>query len=326
MVKTCSKCLVLLAAMLTLASTARADVIVDDSFSYPTGPITGQNGGHGWTDAWSSSDPNNPNQVTPGSLTFSSNGTFLATAGNMLTTVGNNSGSFRNPPTAFGNYGGNQNQDLWFSFLAANTPTGATSNSYAGLSLFLDNSATSKQEQFFIGALTDPNSGATVYGVQNPSAAPDDRGAFTTNTAADAKTHFIVTELRFTASGTTEAALYIDPTPGAAVDDGTGNFVPTQYADSADPVYSYTTTPSFQFNDLRLQSGPTANGTGANTSFNFDELRMGNTYLDVAPAQQSPAPEPSGKATLLIIGSLLTLILARRLPRRSPATPPSPPA
>ncbi len=100
------------------------------------------------------------------------------------------------------------------------------------------------------------------------------------------------------------------------------NHIPTQTA-----ALDYSFTNSFQFNDLRLQSGPT-NGSSANTSFNFDELRMGNTYLDVAPAESpAAAPEPSGKATLLILGGLLTLILARRrlLRRRSSEILPVPP-
>ena len=45
-------------------------------------------------------------------------------------TVGGDVGAYRRPPTAFGPYGGDVNQDLWISFLAHNTPGGTTAGGF----------------------------------------------------------------------------------------------------------------------------------------------------------------------------------------------------
>lgn len=280
--------LLLLAAPLAHAQNS---LIVSDSFNDPTGSITGRYGGYGWQyqHDWTSSSTTNPDQVTAGSLSFSQNGETLVTSGNKLTTAGSNVGAYRKPPTAFGPYGGDVNQDIWIGFLAANT-TGSMSNSYAGLSLF------NTTEQFFIGVPLGMNG----YGFQNDTVNGIDGGPQYLDPSfvpADTKTHFIVTHLSFTASGTTTVNLYVDPTPGVATPDASGNEFPTQLA-AVEKVY---TTP-FQFNELRFQSGSDA------PPYNFDELRMGNTYLDVAPAA---APEPGPLVILGAGASFLALAVGR---------------
>ncbi len=274
--------LLLLAAPLAHAQNS---LIVSDSFNDPTGAITGRYGGYGWQyqHDWTSSSSTNPDQVTAGSLSFSQNGATLVTSGNKLTTVGSDVGAYRRPPTDLGPYGGSVNQDIWIGFLAANTTS--------SLSLF------NTTEQFFIGAPL----GVGGYGFQNDSVRGLDGSPQFLDSSfvpADTTTHFLVTHLSFTASGTTTVSLYVDPTPGVDTTDTNGNHYPTQLA-AVEKVY---TTP-FQFNEVRFQSGSDAHG------YNFDELRMGNTYLDVAPAV---VPEPGPAVVLGAGASFLALAACRR--------------
>lgn len=234
----------LLAAMVVMPRFARAQtsLIVRDSFEYATGSIAGDDGGYGWEgQAWTTSSSSTPDNVTAGSLTFSENGRALVTSGNKLTTVGSNVGAYRNPPTDFGAYGGDNNQDLWIGFLASNT-TSNLSSSYAGLSLLQNGT-----EEFFIGA---PN-GANTYGFQNDSVVgfANDPQLDANNTAVNATTHFIVTHLSFSASGSTEATLYIDPTPGVTTMDEFGDVVP-----DVAPAADYTYETSFQFSQMRFST------------------------------------------------------------------------
>lgn len=262
-------------AVLLCTGFARAQnsLIVSDSFDDAPGPITGDYGGYGWQyqHDWTSNDNSRPNLVTTGGLTFNAGGRTLTTSGNKLTTIGNDEGSYRRPPTDFGAYGGSVNQDIWISFLAANTTASANSN-YAGLSLFNAGS-----EQFFIGVPLNTN----AYGFQNDSTGNTDAGPQTIDpavVATDTTTHFLVTHLSFSASGSTEVSFFVDPTPGQSMSDPFGNPAPTQ---APDVVADYTS--GFNFDQIRFQSGGT-------TQFNFDEFRMGNNFLDVALANATPEP------------------------------------
>ncbi len=283
-----SALLLLLAAH---AAHAQSTLIVGDGFSGPPGAITGQSGGYGWQAGknWTSSNASTPDQVTSGGLSFSQGGQTLAVSGGKLTTVGGDVGAYRRPPTDFGNYGGAVNQDIWIGFLASNT-TADMASSYAGLSLF------NASEQFFVGVLY----GTDAYGFQNTSVnGPDGAPQVVSSALAapDRQTHFLVTHFSFTASGTTEVTLYVDPTPGLDI--------------AQNPVLDKVYTTGFQFNEIRFQSGSDA--SGAAYPYNFDELRMGGTYLDVAPVA---APEPSSFA-VFGLGLLSLSVLAVKARKRT---------
>ncbi len=266
-----------------LAAPARAQLIVSDSFNYSPGPVTGQGGGTGWAGNWTNSG-SGADTVVSGGLTYSHGGAPLAVAGNTLMTSGSNVGAYRKPPTSFGAYGGNVNQDIWIGFLAA-APSAGDPTGYAGLSLF-----SSGTEVFFTGEAL----GTGMYGFQNHARAGLDGSAQLSGVSASTTTHFLVLHLNFTASGTTEASLYIDPTPGVT---------PTQ-----NPAVDKIFPSAFQFDQVRFQSG-----TSANALFFFDELRMGNTFADVSPvalpaptlSSLSPATAPAGSPAfyLLVNGS-----------------------
>ncbi len=270
---------------------AQSTLIVADGFAGPNGAITGQSSGYGWQAGknWTSSSTSNPDQVTRSGLSFSQGGQALAVSGSgKLTTVGGDVGAYRRPPTDFGAYGGSVNQDIWIGFLTANT-TSDMASAYAGLSLF------NTSEQFFIGV----PSGTDAYGFQNNSInGPDGAAQVVPSTFVQpgSQTHFLVTHFSFTASGTTEVTLYVDPTPGGSAAAQTAQL---------DKVY----TTGFQFNEIRFQSGSDSNS--AAHPYNFDEFRMGNTYGDVAPAA---APEPSPIAALGfgVLGLSALALKARR--------------
>ncbi len=116
---------------------------------------------------------------------------------------------------------------------------------------------------------------------------------FLTGTATDTTTHLLVLDLEFTASGSTEANLYVDPTPGTA---------PT-----GAPQATEDYTNGFVFNQFRFQSG-----SAAGYAYNFDELRMGGSYADIAPVA---APEPGG-ATVLALGGFALASAAWRRRRK----------
>lgn len=298
----------LIAAAVCLAPAARADLIVGDGFAYPAGPIVGRNGGTGWANSWTTTNNSAAPAVSSPGLTFSQNSSTLAVSGNSLTTPGGDLGAFRRPPTAFGAYGGSPDpsQDLWISFLVKNTSGGSMTDGYGGLSLFHDDPNTHiGTEQFFIGR----TAGSSLYGFQNVSqAAVNDAqtGVFATGTTADTTTHLLVMNLTFTPSGTTYAALYVDPTPG--VTDGGGQ--PTGYTSEIDNSNS-PFVDGFQFDQFRFQSG------GAmNSAFTFDEVRMGTQYLDVVPQQIAPTPEP-GVLTFWLTGCGGLGLVALRRRRRA---------
>jgi hypothetical protein len=293
------------AMLLMLGAGAQAQLIVSDGFNDAPGAITGDGGGVGWANNWTSGSTTNPDQVTSGGLTYSQDGIALATSENKLSMAGDGIGAYRRLPTADGSYGGDVNQDVWISFLAQDTAGGATSGGNAGLLLYEDNVG----ETLFIGAQPDPNSaaGAEEYGFTNPGA-PTESGSGDIELAGVAPstaTDFLVAHLSFTASGSTEVTLYIDPVPGETTTDPYGDVVPVGYTDSVVEDYEN----GFEFDEFGLSSGPDA------SPFNFDEIRAGDTYLDVAPAA---APEP-GEIVPLAIGasSLLVMALGARRKRRT---------
>ncbi len=122
--------------LLSAGGSAKAQLVVSDGFGDAPGAITNDGGGAGWpTDNdhnWFTEGGPPADQVTLGGLTFTAGGKTLDASGNKLTTVGSNTGAFRNLP---GLYGGNNNQTLWVGFLASNGSS-ANLRGYAGLSLF----------------------------------------------------------------------------------------------------------------------------------------------------------------------------------------------
>ena len=123
------------ALLLGSAALSQAAVLVSEDFSYGDGPLNGQNGGTGFSDAWSSS---------------------VNVAGGV---VGGNSPSFRNFSTAFASSG-----ILWVSFDWGHDSS--TGSAYGGLTFYVGGT-----EKFLIGNTWDPSTwnmnGATPTSVSS---------------------------------------------------------------------------------------------------------------------------------------------------------------
>ncbi|HZL34343.1 MAG TPA: PEP-CTERM sorting domain-containing protein [Tepidisphaeraceae bacterium] len=121
------------AGMLPMA--ASASQVASDSFAYPTGSILGDNGGSGWSGAWTGSS----NNVTAPGFTYSDGAHSEPVAGNRLNLSNANGGNFRgvSAPVTTGT--------LYLSYIGS-VPD---NSSYAGVSLFSGGGGGS--ENLFIG-------------------------------------------------------------------------------------------------------------------------------------------------------------------------------
>ena len=260
----------LVAAGLFVTTHAQAQMLSHDSFSYAAGStLAGQNGGTGFGAAYTA---NNGGLTTAAAgLTYiDANGKTLPTAGNAAALAGGNAGVFRTLSSTLG--GGNGT--IYVSFLEQVNATTA----YAGLSLFTGTGT----EQVFFGS----GGAGGLPAVNLESTGP---GTGTGETALTT-TGFVVAELQF----------------GTAAAGGSGVTVrlfdnPTLGTQPATANYTASNATSFTFNSIRIQSGA---DTGS-----VDEVRIGDTYADVAPV-----PEPTTMALSLLGGAgMLGFVIRRRV-------------
>lgn len=207
------------AAIAMAASAARGNLITYEGFNYSPGALAGDNGGSGWTNAWS---------VSGTSGTVSSTGmTYTDGSGKMLPVTGgsanvNSQGDFRTPSST------PNSGTLYISFIAQ-VPT--ASGSYFGLSLF--NSAS---EVLFLGA---PNADAD-WGI-DPKA-----GTVVTGTTSITNSTFLVYEVQFGASSSTISEY---DNPSLTAQPGPANATTT----------TTDLTTASGWTQIRVQSGENAN-------------------------------------------------------------------
>ena len=261
----------LAAAGLFVTTHAQAQMLSHDSFSYAAGStLAGQNGGTGFGAAYTA---NGAGLTTAAAgLTYTdANGKTLPAAGNAAALAGGNAGVFRTLSSTLG--GGNGT--VWVSFLEqVNGTTG-----YAGLSLFTGTGGT---EHVFFGS----GGAGGLPAINLESTGP---GTGTGETALTT-TGFVVAELQF----------------GTAAAGGSGVTVrlfdnPTLGTQPATANLTESNATSFTFDTIRIQSG---SDTGS-----VDEVRLGDTFADVAPV-----PEPTTTALSLLGGAgMLGFIIRRRV-------------
>ena len=249
-----------LAASLALLATwpLRAALISYDGADYPANStLNTRNGGLGWLNAWSGL-----NRAVADGLQFPG----LVTAANRLLTVGGNQASLRTISTAgfssllTGGKFGLDGTELWLSVLARRE-TNQDFTEYAGLSLFDGGT-----EELFLGI---PSGGFAHWGMQlfDLGAAPGNITAASYAPVTTGETVFLVLRLRFAASDTVD--LFVNPTPGV---------VPTR----PDATRSGA---NIRFDRIRIQSGPYV----SQPPLSLDEIRLGESYADVAPGVPGPA-------------------------------------
>lgn len=256
----------------------RATLLAYEGFNYTAGAtVDSLGGGTGWSDNWSSANPNPPS-VTAGGLTFGS----LVTVGDKLTVPfvsgENGRGAQRNLSSSAAGYfdsGDNlTNSTAWMSILVQ--PGSDTTDN---LNVQLGNTANSQPSFTIASAVVGSG---TYYGFDGPSSF-DSTGVSVKN----GTTVFLVAEITFVNPGAfsegTNVTLYVDPTPGLTA-----------------PAAG-TASVSGSIKTLAASGGVSVIGNG----WSFDELRFGTTYADVAPAVPEPAPlalAAAAGAGLLLLG------------------------
>jgi len=268
--------LLLLLALCRNSSPTAAALLAADEFDYQgASVITRANGGLGWADAWTGNS-----FVTAGSLSYP----HLLNAGHKLTTCACPSGSdsfkcsyrtisSERLPDLFDEGAlGKDNTTVWIAFLARVPAGRSTVPGYGGISLYEDD-----RQELFLG-----DTGASdVWAFERTGQLQR-----FSDVRADSKVCFLVYRIAFL-RGDEKVDMWINPEPG--------------HSDppEADIVTSASVR-DFRFNRVRFCSAP--------VSLDFDALRIGTTYADVAPrdigseqaASQPSATRGSGNGGILL--------------------------
>jgi hypothetical protein len=241
-----------------------------DGFNYTVGNgsnLAGQNTGTGLSAPWTVSNTTNVN-VLSGSLSYSANGRTLATSANKVSATGYGSAT----GTLSGSLGVDGNT-AWVGFeFAAQNPTGAIMGD-----LNLNPTVPGTGLRF----------GAPVGGTIGGRISVGTYGGYinTGITAVANQTYFIVASIQYLASGDV-INLYVNPTPGV---------IPTT------PTATKTLPSTVDLpvtNTFHLYSPQGSVAT-------FDEVRIGTSYLSVAPEAALPLPAaPSGTTVTATSNSL----------------------
>lgn len=313
------KTLTLLATSSLLGGSSNAALVLQEQFDYPTGPVAGNNGGSGFSDAWAVTgwsrnyDINSlyaPNPGKPGTTTDAGGGlTFpgLPTAGSALSRFGTagQRAAHRTPSAAALAALTTSGTSIWFSVL-----TGAPGGNKFGTLVFGTDQLMAQQSAppFPNGNLNAASgqafgitmrSAANGSGSGSPNAiafinsdAPTvGEGSFTPAFQAGATHHdttLVVGKINWNANGTDDELFLFNITSLGGAAPAEGDAIASLSADFDQS----------NFDTISLWD------TGATL---YDEIRFGNTYADVTGLQ---IPEPSSVFLAGLSG--LALILRRR--------------
>lgn len=250
-------------------SPACASLLVYEGFDYGIGSIAGQNGGSGFSGAWSNVTGSGgiASITSPGS-SYSS----LDSEGNKL---------FLNPATSTSNvfvsrsfsssFTDDSGGSIWISALAQITNAGERS--------FLLRFFSGSTEVFDLGSFGASSSGGTPQWTAGKQAAPDVGNAWNFS--------FLVVRIDWNPSGNETVSFYLNPSPGS----------------SAPSTPTFTTSLEIGGFDSLSPFAGSASGGLTTSSGTIDEFRIGTTFADVAPI-----PEPSSLALCGILLSALPLL------------------
>ena len=202
------KCLIWIIMALGACGFASGAMLYHEPFDYPAADLTGNNGGAGWTGAWT--DSGNPVVVSTSGLTYSdpagrilnvSGGSANSADGGASTTI-----SLRDFSSSLNN--------VWISFLYQ---LPATNNKFEGVSFYR------ASQQVFSVSNPSTTTNAAIYLTNNLFA----NNGVNTGIGVFGQTHFVV--LKLTKSGGTGGAdriqMFIDPvltvapsSPAASID------------------------------------------------------------------------------------------------------------
>lgn len=244
--------LLLIALYAATASYSNAELTAHDGFNYTSaGDLTGQNGGTGWLGSYT--DIGNSTIVDTVGLTY---GGFLATGGSARTADGGSATtiSFRN----FDRVYGDDETETWISFLGRRN--GGNSTTFAGVSFYNNGGAAAINGEFSISNGTSANTWQIFdVGANNYSNS--------TVAIGNGVTHLLVARIQWGAGtgGADIISFFVNP-----------DLTTTPSTPNVTRQASMT-----NFDKIRI--------AGANaTNFNFDELRVGDSFTDVAPIRTNP--------------------------------------
>ncbi len=262
-------------------SSVRGAAIAYDGFSTP-GLLSGQNGGTGWSTAWSVEAPDTPT-VVAGGLNYSGGAISINGGSNSLRiTQGGTPEVWRD----FSTINSTGATVLWFSYLFQ--ATNGEENDYFNAYLGDDN-----QEAGSVGI-----GDSTITGGRNFSARISATSSGTLSSYVDGTTYLLVG--RASTEGSTGAAgifdqveLWVNPT---SLTLGTANSV----IDLSSGINNSSTL----FDTFAIRT----TGLATDDQIALDELRIGTTLVDVVP-------EPS--SVTLLIGALGGWVISRRRCQRT---------
>jgi hypothetical protein len=260
-------------------SFAGATILFDD-FNYPIGPLDGQNGGTGWAGAWVGIPEY---VVAPGSLSYGT----LATSGNRAQFIPSNLASTNSLRTLSGL--GSDGSTFWLSFLISFDGTLAQNTA----SIRVDG----KNGSLSVGRELDDQANWSVE--DSASATP-----YTQSSIAMVAGQALFVAIRFDQNADPNAndivTVYLDPDPAVVT--------------GASPGVPGMVLTDLNFNTINvtmaLQGGAFPSPLVTGFVANYDPIRGGATYFDVAPAAGSAVPEP--ETWSFMAGGLAIVAVAMR--------------
>lgn len=254
---------ILLASVLMAGGVASAGLLVHDSFSYSTGDLTGGNGGSGWSGAWA--DSGNPVVVSGTGLTYKDAfGNALQVLGSALNTADGGAAT-----TISSRLVTSRNAETWISVLIQ--PQGTFSD-FLGVSFYDQGLATANARFAIEQTGKDLRLVRRAPGTPNP---PVNSATFST-----------------TIGTTVFAVIHLIPSSvtGGSLDQVDVYFNPRLDVQPSSP-HATLAINGLQFDRIRV-----AGQNGRSTM--VDELRIGESYADVAPFTAPVDPDTDGDGLL----------------------------
>jgi hypothetical protein len=255
------------------AGSLQAALHAYEGFNYTTGAaLNGGAGGTGeWDSAWrAGASPALTNNIAPAGLSYPG----LVVSGSAVDTT--------NAATSidFRDVGPYSTGDVWISFLArpeaANAVTG-TNDNFFGLSVYESTDAASGSVMSISKSGNSAKWGLLAFPTNANGSGPNGTAGSTTITNAALPdivantTYLLVTRFHFAAGVGADTAdsvsLYVNPTPGEIPASAS-----VEYIDATSPI-----TGGLSFDRMRL-------GAQNGRDWLVDEIRIGDTFADVAPA------------------------------------------